>query len=65
MENKTALDKFLELHKEIESILEELQEAQDDYYDTNPKEVNWGHVGDLGSLKETLQQALNKVKGTG
>lgn len=65
MENKEALDRFCQLKKEIENQLEWLQEANDEFYSTVPDEVNWANVGDLQSLAQTLQEAINKVKGEG
>lgn len=56
-----ALDAFLARKAEIDTALERLKALSDDHFNSNPDEVNWGHVGDLGHYAELLKQITNSA----
>ena len=57
----TALDAFLAAKAEIDTILERLTALSADLFATNPDEIHWGHVGDLGRLKTQLQDIADRA----
>jgi hypothetical protein len=52
----TALDAFIAKKAEIDTMLERIKVLSDDHFDTNPDEINWGHVGTLAHYAELLKR---------
>lgn len=46
----TATEAFLAYKSRLDAALAEIQSASDDHFDTNPDDLNWGHVGWLANL---------------
>jgi hypothetical protein len=55
-------DRKAEIRKLLKSI-----EAGIEKHSTNANQdgINWGHAGDLGSIRETLQEVSDQLHGTG
>ena len=51
-----AIDAFIARKAEIDTMLERIQALSDDHFDTNPDEINWGHVGTLAHYAELLKR---------
>jgi len=56
MGNEKALGKFIGLMGEAWERLEELQEYIDNHMETNPDEINYGHVGSAEWLVSKLTE---------
>ena len=56
MGNEKALGKFIGLMGEARERLEELQEYIDNHMETNPDDVNYGHVGSAEWLVSKLTE---------
>ena len=54
--NEKALGAFVARKTEIDAMLERIQALSDDHFDTNPDEINWGHVGTLAHYAELLKR---------
>ncbi|TGY90666.1 hypothetical protein E5163_06010 [Marinicauda algicola] len=52
----SALDAFIAKKAEIDAMLERIKVLSDDHFDTNPDEINWGHVGTLAHYAELLKR---------
>ncbi|HRD76484.1 hypothetical protein IMF23_16375 [Chelatococcus daeguensis] len=52
----SALDAFIAKKAEIDTMLERIKVLSDDHFDTNPDEINWGHVGTLAHYAELLKR---------
>ena len=63
-DNSKALDAFIAAKLEIDTMLERLKALSDDHFETNPDEINWGHVGTLNhyraKLREITDMAFNE-----
>jgi ADP-heptose:LPS heptosyltransferase len=53
---ESALAAFITKKAEIDAMLARLTALSDDHFDTNPDEINWGHVGNLGRYASLLKQ---------
>jgi hypothetical protein len=53
---ESALDAFMAKKAEIDTMLARLTALSDDHFETNPDEINWGHVGNLGRYASLLKQ---------
>ena len=54
------------VHAEIDAIqrrIEKLQAAVEQYSDTDAAEVNWGHVGELATACNSLDEAIVQLGG--
>ena len=51
-----ALDAFMARKAEIDAMLARLTALSGDHFETNPDEINWGHVGTLGHYASLLKQ---------
>jgi hypothetical protein len=51
-----ALDVFMARKAEIDAMLARLTALSADHFETNPDEINWGHVGTLGRYASLLKQ---------
>jgi len=51
-----AIDAFIARKAEIDAMLERIQALSDEHFDTNPDEINWGHVGTLAHYAELLKR---------
>lgn len=51
-----AIDAFIARKAEIDAMLERIKALSDDHFDTNPDEINWGHVGTLAHYAELLKR---------
>ncbi|GAA0651081.1 hypothetical protein GCM10009424_30090 [Sphingomonas ursincola] len=55
-DNSKALDAFIAAKLEVDSMLERLKALSDDHFETNPDEINWGHVGSLSHYRDKLRE---------
>ena len=55
-DNTKALDAFLAAKFEIDAMLERLAALSADHFETNPDEINWGHVGTLNHYSAKLRE---------
>jgi hypothetical protein len=55
-DSSKALDAFIAAKLEIDSMLERLKALSDDHFETNPDEINWGHVGSLSHYRDKLRE---------
>jgi hypothetical protein len=53
---ESALDAFMAKKAEIDTMLARLTALSDDHFETNPDDINWGHVGNLGHYASLLKQ---------
>jgi hypothetical protein len=53
---ENALAAFMVKKAEIDTMLERLTTLSADHFETNPEEINWGHVGNLGHYASLLKQ---------
>ena len=60
-DNSKALTDFLAAKIEIDSMLTRLKTLSDDYFDTHPDEINWGHVGTLNHYASLLRQITDSA----
>lgn len=51
-----AETKFIEYSKEVEALLKSVTTKINNRCSENPKNIHWGHVGDLGRIGELLQE---------
>ncbi len=54
-----AIDKYMENVQEIGTMLLDLMNRNDNHYDTDPDDVNWGHVGNTEHIKNQLAEIIN------
>ena len=63
-DNTKALDAFLAAKFEIDAMLERLATLSADHFETDPDEIDWGHVGTLehyrAKLREITDSAFNE-----
>lgn len=59
--NENALSAFVAAKAEIDEMLKRLTEFSDDHFGVAPDEVTWGHVGNLGYLRERLREASDFI----
>ena len=62
MNNEKALSAYLEKMAEIETLITSLRVKADDHFGNDPEFINYGHVGDLGRIKNALTEA-NLIAG--
>jgi hypothetical protein len=58
-----ALEEFIARVGRIEDALETIKAANDEHYDLSPKEINWGHVGDVGRVLQGLEEIIATIQG--
>ena len=63
--NDKALNAFLTAKFEIDAMLARLAALSDDHFETNPDEINWGHVGDLNRYAELLRRITDAAFSEG
>ena len=51
-----ALTAFMAKKAEIDTMLARLTALSADHFETNPDEINWGHVGTLSHYASLLKQ---------
>ena len=54
-EKRTALDAFIEHKTRIDAMLERLQAASADHFESNPEEIRWGDAGFLADIASDLE----------
>ena len=60
-EKRTALDAFIEHKARIDKMLERLQKASEDHFETNPDDIRWGDGGFLEDIAGDLQHITDRV----
>lgn len=60
-EKRTALDAFIEHKARIDAMLERLQAASADHFETNPDDICWGDAGFLADVAGDLQQITDRI----
>ncbi|MGO4917165.1 hypothetical protein [Pseudogemmobacter sp. W21_MBD1_M6] len=54
--NDKALNAFITTKLQMDEMLECLKALSDEHFNTNPDEINWGHVGTLNHYASLLRQ---------
>ncbi|MGH1399125.1 MAG: hypothetical protein ACRBCT_07925 [Alphaproteobacteria bacterium] len=60
-EKRTALDAFIEHKTRIDAMLERLQAASADHFESNPEEIRWGDAGFLADIASDLEHITDRV----
>ena len=60
-QKRTALDAFIEHKARIDAMLERLQTASADHFETNPDSISWGDAGFLADVSADLQHITDRV----
>jgi hypothetical protein len=60
-EKRTALDAFIEHRTRIDVMLERLQAASANHFETNPEEIRWGDAGFLADIASDLEHITGRV----
>ena len=60
-DNSKAIGAFLAAKFEIDVMLERLAALSEDHFDTNPDEINWGHVGTLNHYRDRLREIIDSA----
>lgn len=60
-EKRTALDAFIEHKARIDEMLERLQAASTDHFETNPEDIRWGDADFLADIATDLQHITDRV----
>ena len=60
-EKRTALDAFIEHKARIDAMLERLQAASADHFETTPEEIRWGDAGFLADIASDLEHITDRV----
>ena len=60
-DNTKALDAFLAAKFEIDAMLGRLAALSADHFETNPDEINWGHVGTLNHYRAKLREITDSA----
>jgi len=60
-----AQSAFLTKKWEIDTLLAEISKHSDDHFGVMPEAVNFGHVGTLGALAETLKSVADQLAKRG
>ena len=55
-DNTKAIHAFIAAKTEIDAMLERLPALSADHFETNPDEINWGHVGTLNHYSAKLRE---------
>jgi hypothetical protein len=55
-DNTKAIHAFIAAKTEIDAMLERLAALSADHFETNPDEINWGHVGTLNHYSAKLRE---------
>ena len=62
---EAALVAFIARKAEIDRMLARLQGLSDEHFNTDPDEVNWGHVGTLEHYSSLLKRITDSAFGEG
>ncbi len=62
---EAALNAFLGKKAEIDNMLARLQSLSDDHFNTQPDEINWGHVGTLEHYAHLLKRITDSAFSEG
>jgi hypothetical protein len=60
-DNSEAIDAFLAAKAEIDTMLERLAALSADHFETNPDEINWGHVGTPNHYRDRLREITDSA----
>lgn len=60
-DKRTALDAFIEHKARIDEMLERLQAASADHFETKPDDIRWGDAGFLADIAHDLQHITDRV----
>lgn len=52
----TAINTFMQKKAEIDELLERIQKASENHFDTNPDAINWGDAGSLDHAAGQLEE---------
>ena len=59
--NDKALNAFIAAKTDIDALLARLTTLSNDHFETNPDEINWGHVGTLTHYASLLRQITDSA----
>jgi hypothetical protein len=60
-QNHKALNAFIAAKDDIDAMLARISALSGDHFQTNPDEINWGHVGTLTHYASLLRQITNSA----
>ena len=60
-DNHQALEAFMSRKAEIDTLLARLTALSEDHFNTNPDEINWGHVGTLADYAAQLKRITDSA----
>ena len=49
-QKQDPVDAYIAKSVNVQAMLKRLSDAAADHFDTNPDEIHWGHVGDIGHI---------------
>ena len=61
IDNAKALDAFMTTKFQVDAMLERLKALSDKHFNTDPGEINWGHVGTLNHYASLLRQTTDSA----
>lgn len=56
-----ALDAFMTTKVQTDAMLVRLKALSDDHFETQPDQINWGHVGTLNHYASLLRQITDSA----
>jgi hypothetical protein len=59
--NDKALNAFIAAKTDIDAMLGRLKVLSNDHFETNPDDINWGHVGTLNHYASLLRQITDSA----
>ncbi len=63
--NDKAIHAFIAAKTEIDVMLERLVALSADHFQTEPDEIDWGHVGTLNHVRARLREIINMAFNEG
>jgi hypothetical protein len=63
--SEAAQAAFIAKKAEIDAMLARLQDLSDDHFNTDPDEINWGHVGTLEYYATIIKRVTDSAFGEG
>jgi len=60
-QKQDPVDAYITKSANVQAMLKRLSDTAADHFDTNPDEINWGNVGDIGDIEEKLKYLCDVV----
>jgi hypothetical protein len=58
-----AINTYINLLSKVRTELERINQFVDDHGEVTPDDVNWGHVGFMGTMLNDLENIANMIDG--